>query len=937
MANQRIEEIKIIQHNVLVWNYNRKNALTNIYLKENPDIILLNSTGIRNEDKIKIYNYNIYTKNTLNEQNAGVAIAVRKNINHKIFDNYNSDILTIQINTTRGPVNITTIYQPPRRPFLPNADLSPLMHSNIPTYIIGDMNARHPFIGHTRSNAIGTALNQHINTGLITHLGPFFNTMTNSMHRNHISRPDIILRNQRAHFNYAINIGPITPSDHIPIIFRIATKPIIKEILNTPNTKKTNWENFKTTMHNKIEIQNRDINLEQHQRITQETINTATEKWLNDIENTVKECSPSKKIIYYRHTPDSDYMKLLIYQYEHYKNNYQIWNRNILIMIRSIQEEINKEANRMENEKWENDVMKLNDKHKNDPIRFWEGIEKMLGKERPNIPYLIGPNGEKIEEEDDQIRLLTNTWGKTFKISDEENRDFDANNEELVNNFINNNRERITPYVNPDLSRLSEDNYLISEITMEEIINTLKSFKNRAPGKSGITKLILTKIPPNAWQRFKTILNLSLSMGFYTIPFKEGALLLPPKPGKDPKLPENRRPITLLEVPGKIWEKIINSRLRLYLEEKDKYYKHQHGFRQNRSTETALAIIYETIALNQLNKKHQCNIVCRDISRAFDKTWHNALKYKILHLELPLLYEKLLSSYIDNRKVNIRKENGTYGDTINIESGVPQGGILSPTLFILYTADLPETPHNVLNIAYADDITQIIIYPGKSKQMLAINTRREIERINEYEKKWKIKTNKNKFQLLSISKSKPPEIRINNERINYKEHVNILGLNIKRTGISVHIRQKLAQARIRKGKLKRFDKLTPKIKMHLYKSLTRPVFEYPNTPMCIMSNTNQSKIQSFQNANITQIHNRQNNNNNNNRQTTEQLHNTYKVDTINTRMHTRAIKTWEKIKELNPELTTRSENININETPDHYWWPRLGKYINQPPPQPKYN
>ena len=235
------------------------------------------------------------------------------------------------------------------------------------------------------------------------------------------------------------------------------------------------------------------------------------------------------------------------------------------------------------------------------------------------------------------------------------------------------------------------------------------------------------------------------------------------------------------------------------------------------------------------------------------------------------------------------------------------------------------------------------MYPGKGKQMLALNTRREIERINEYEKKWKIKTNKNKFQLLSISKTKPPEIRINNEKIDYKDQVNILGLNIKRTGISIHIKQKLAQARIRKGKLKRFDKLTPKIKIHLYKSLTRPVFKYPNTPMCIMSKTNQSKIQSFQNANITQIHNRQNNNNNrqnnnnNNRQTTEQLHNLYKVDTINTRIHNRATKTWEKIRELYPEIVTRSENINQNTTPDHYWWPRIAKYVNQQQPQPQYN
>ena len=817
------------------------------------------------------------------------------------------------------------------------------MHSNIPTYIIGDINARHPFIGHTTSNTVGRALNQHINTGLITHLGPFFNTMTNSLNRNYISRPDIILKNQRAHFNYAINTGPITPSDHIPIIFRIATKPIIKEILNSPNTKKTDWDTFKTTVQNKIDIQNQEINLEQHQTINQETINTATTKWLKDIENTVIECSPPKRIVYYRHTPDSDYMKLLIYQYQQYKNNYHIWNRNIIILIRSIQEEINTEANRMEREKWENDVMKLNENHKKDPIKFWEGIERMLGKEKPNVPYLIGPNGEKIEEEEEQIRILTNTWRKTFKISDEENRDFDINNENLVNNFINNNRDRITPYEHPDLTRLNEENYLISEIEMAEIINSLKSFKNKAPGKSGITKLILTKIPPNAWQRFQKILNLSLSMGFYTLPFKEGALLLPPKPGKDPKVPENRRPITLLEVPGKIYERIINTRLRLYLEEKNKYYKHQHGFRQNRSTETALATIYETIAINQTDKTHQCNIVCRDISKAFDKVWLNGLKYKILHLELPIIYEKLLSSYIDNRKVNIRKENGTYGDTIHIESGVPQGGILSPTLFIIYTADLPETPPNVINVAYADDITQIIMYPGKGKQMLALNTRREIERINEYEKKWKIKTNKNKFQLLSISKTKPPEIRINNEKIDYKDQVNILGLNIKRTGISIHIKQKLAQARIRKGKLKRFDKLTPKIKIHLYKSLTRPVFEYPNTPICIMSKTNQSKIQSFQNANITQIHNRQNNNNNrqnnnnNNRQTTEQLHNLYKVDTINTRIHNRATKTWEKIRELYPEIVTRSENINQNVTPDHYWWPRIAKYVNQQQPQPQYN
>ena len=78
---------------------------------------------------------------------------------------------------------------------------------------------------------------------------------------------------------------------------------------------------------------------------------------------------------------------------------------------------------------------------------------------------------------------------------------------------------------------------------MQEIIDSLKSFKNKAPGESSVNKLILTKIPPTAWDRFKHIINLAFSMGYYLQNNKEGILILPPKPGKDPKNPANRRPI----------------------------------------------------------------------------------------------------------------------------------------------------------------------------------------------------------------------------------------------------------------------------------------------------------------------------------------------------------------------------------------------------------
>ena len=99
-----------------------------------------------------------------------------------------------------------------------------------------------------------------------------------------------------------------------------------------------------------------------------------------------------------------------------------------------------------------------------------------------------------------------------------------------------------------------------------------------------------------------------------------------------------------------------------------------------------------------------------------------------------------------------------------------------------------------------------------------------------------------------------------------------------------------------------------------------------------MSNTNQKKLQSFQNGNIQQIHNRHLNN----RLTAEQIHNTYKLDPINTRMYNRTKKTWEKFEEINPELVTTSNNINTNEIRDHFWWRRIASYLQQEEPNPQY-
>ena len=106
-----------------------------------------------------------------------------------------------------------------------------------------------------------------------------------------------------------------------------------------------------------------------------------------------------------------------------------------------------------------------------------------------------------------------------------------------------------------------------------------------------------------------------LSMGYYPTAYKNDELTFAPKPGKDPKMPENYRPITLLEVPGKILERIINDRfVYFFCENNNVLRQQQFGFIKKKEAGTVIAIAYEKIAVNQQNK-HHCNVICRDVEK----------------------------------------------------------------------------------------------------------------------------------------------------------------------------------------------------------------------------------------------------------------------------------------------------------------------------------
>ena len=428
-------------------------------------------------------------------------------------------------------------------------------------------------------------------------------------------------------------------------------------------------------------------------------------------------------------------------------------------------------------------------------------------------------------------------------------------------------------------------------------------------------------------QQLVNILNACFSAGYFPICFKKAIIKFIPKENKSTLNPLNYRPISLLEVPGKIYERIIQGRLNAFLNDNKIIKDRQHGFRPQKGTSTAITIIHETIA-NALANKRQVYVVLRDVAKAFDKVWFNGLKYKLTHLQLPTILEKTLCNFLDHRSVKIKIGEETSNE-IQIQSGVPQGSVLSPTLYTLYTNDLPPAGPGCLDILYADDVTQIVTTQSKSKNMMKLKVEREIDRINKFEKKWKIRTNQDKFKLIPIAQRKTKSIVVNNREIEHSKEGKVLGLTIQTNGISGHTAKVKNKGNAVIANLRRFVNLTPKLKLTLIKTLLLPIIEYPVIPLCTTSLTQKRKLQIIVNKALRFV----NFNEDDRPLTAEDLHLKYNINPLNITLHNKAQKIWETIKMTEPDhyqLLTGRFAYN------HTWFPKSSYIIDSDDPQPIY-
>ncbi len=124
---------------------------------------------------------------------------------------------------------------------------------------------------------------------------------------------------------------------------------------------------------------------------------------------------------------------------------------------------------------------------------------------------------------------------------------------------------------------------------------------------------------------------------------------------------------------------------------------------------------------------------------------------------------------------------------------------------------------------YADDVTQIITSQSKSKLMMKLKVEREIERINKFERKWKIKASEEKFKIIPIAQRKTMKIKSDDKETENSTADKLLGLNITSNGFVCHITKTINKGKGILYQLRRFSNLSPKMKTILVKTALIPV------------------------------------------------------------------------------------------------------------------
>jgi len=449
--------------------------------------------------------------------------------------------------------------------------------------------------------------------------------------------------------------------------------------------------------------------------------------------------------------------------------------------------------------------------------KIWNRIGKMRGKYPVHHPPCLTINNNTISEQAD----VANALGAHYASISSDNsyserfRRIKAQHESRALNCETNVRH---PYNDP--------------ITMTELLGTIRQTKKSAPGPDNISYDMIRNLHITAHHFLLSIFNRVWLDSVYPSLWRDATVLSFLKPGKPSSDASSYRPIALTSCTGKLMEKIINMRLMKYLETNNCISPVQFGFRKMHSTIDAVTRLHTDVS-DALAKREQAVCVLFDMQKAYDTAWRRGILEMLHSWGLRGVMLKYITNFLTNRKFKT-KIGSNYSRHFQQNEGVPQGSVLSCTLFIVAINGVIDViPPGIKSSLYVDDL---VIY-GASSRIVALERRIQVavNNILEWTLTHGFTLSTTKTVAIHFHRKKrlqpEPTIYMSQRPIIFRDNARFLGMILdQRMSWKPHIAQLRTQCLTRLNLLKTLSRKTwggdRTTMLRLYRAYIRPKLDY---------------------------------------------------------------------------------------------------------------
>ena len=833
------------------WNANSINKQSQtieeleLFIKHNNiHIVSINETKLTELDQININQYKIIRKDRT-ANGGGVAIIINEQIEHEqlnTLEEFDLELILIKVTINKNNFHFISFYLPPQAQ-LPNDTFFQKLES-IPNLILcGDLNCKSKQWHSKKANANGKQLEKILpqyNLAIVENKKPtHYWAQTNTL-----DILDIIITNAEINkkiINLKIQQNELQ-SDHFPIIFEIDNIPIAP----TKNKiiKLVNKETQNSIIEQKIGIiHDKNVSTQNYPLDFQLNI-------LDRIINHAKEKATTTKTKKVDNMNLPRYIITLIDAKKHQKKLSENFpSKNNKSKLNLLADTIKNEIEAFKKTKLENLCEQLADTNAT-TSKFWQQLKKLENnnKTQPReTPYLLH-NNIKIFNNSDKAELFGEKLAAIFKPYNDDI--FDKNHQQYIENFVK----------SPQLFNYENEQKYEKNFSMLELEQALKQIKRKAACPNIATNDILKDLKTHGKHFILNIINQSYTKNIIPEEWKQAKVTMIPKKPNDSHNPDNYRPISVTNSVCKLTEKLIKNRLVYYLESNNLITTFQSGFRANKCTiDNVFYFKQKCLEAFSIKRKNNVNKMCGivfDIEKAFDKVWHQGLLYKMHQLKIPKTIANWIMNFLTDRTF-IVKVNGKESKKQPIQTGVPQGTILSPIFFIIFFSDIPLSitnyEHRSRALLFADDLFKF--YWDHNLKRIQVILQKYLDNLQDWLSKWRMKTAAHKcsyniFTEHGHNKDKL-HLEIYGKKINKENNTKYLGIYIdQNVNFHHHIKEmrKKCETRLNFIKALRSKKWDTKTntKLQVYNSLIRSITDYAAPLLQNITETATNKIETIQ-------------------------------------------------------------------------------------------